>query len=653
MTYRPDIDGLRAIAVLAVVIFHLGIPGFGGGYVGVDVFFVISGFLISSIIKGKLEQREFRLRGFYGRRIRRLVPPLIVTVAATLLGAGLLLTPYDMIGFARSAVAALFSLSNFVFFMEAGYWDTASELKPLLHTWSLGVEEQFYLFWPALMMLIVAARSWLSFTAAMLAITAGGFGLCVWYTGLDQAAAFYLLPFRVFQFSMGALVIPLIDVIAAQPGGKKQSIASALLAAGLMLIALSVALLADGSRFPGWWVLLPTSGAALCLLAGGLREQNQGGLFCVLDNRVSLWLGRVSYSLYLVHWPIVSLYRYENGLHLGVLEQVALAIVTLLATCVLHYGVERRFYQRAGYERGEGAGISNIVAVTGIGASAIAVATVSATAWLGDGWMWRMPDLAHGADDIKAGMNRRYTLYRNGCTLDAIQRGAACGSAETPLVLVIGNSHEPDGFNIMHAVLEGVDSVELVAFGNTNEKYCGSITVSDANIRSSNPVCQKRLDLLFSDAIVERLNAVVYSSNRPFAHNKQPALEILQALKAAKPTLKTITLGGYINTRRDCSHYIALSGSTAPCAEARNVSYFAAEPSTEPLYAGFMSVTDYYVDKVDLLCEDRVLESCATETEGGVPVFYDVHHLSLEFAQMLGKQLLNRDPQILELLVQE
>ena len=165
------IDGLRAIAVLAVVIFHLGVPGFDGGYIGVDVFFVISGFLITSIIKGKLEAGDFSLKDFYSRRIRRLVPPLLVTVAVTVVGAGLLLTPYDMIRFARSAVAAIFSLSNIVFFLEACYWDTASELKPLLHTWSLGVEEQFYLFWPALLVLIMAARERVSFTAAMIAIT--------------------------------------------------------------------------------------------------------------------------------------------------------------------------------------------------------------------------------------------------------------------------------------------------------------------------------------------------------------------------------------------------------------------------------------------------------------------------------------------------
>ncbi|TCO74894.1 acyltransferase family protein [Chromatocurvus halotolerans] len=149
MNYRPDIDGLRAIAVLAVVIFHLGVPGFQGGYVGVDVFFVISGYLITSIILAQHAEGRFYFTQFYARRVRRLFPPLIATVLATTLGCAVILEPYDMIAYGRSAVATLFSVSNILFFSEAGYWDSASELKPLLHTWSLGVEEQFYLLWPA------------------------------------------------------------------------------------------------------------------------------------------------------------------------------------------------------------------------------------------------------------------------------------------------------------------------------------------------------------------------------------------------------------------------------------------------------------------------------------------------------------------------
>ena len=186
--------------MLSVVIFHLDVAGFAGGYVGVDVFFVISGYLITSIIKTKVGNETFRLRDFYFRRIRRLLPPLIATVVATLIGAAFIIKPYDMVSVGRSAFAALFSLSNFVFYTESGYWDSASELKPLLHTWSLGVEEQFYLFWPALMLLLLRPALRNFFTLSLVLISVLGITLSAWYTSEDQSAAF--LPSAVPCFSV-------------------------------------------------------------------------------------------------------------------------------------------------------------------------------------------------------------------------------------------------------------------------------------------------------------------------------------------------------------------------------------------------------------------------------------------------------------------
>lgn len=154
LVYLADIDGLRAVAVLGVVLFHLQIPGFAGGYVGVDIFFVISGFLISGLIRDRAAAGNFRFSSFYASRVLRLLPAVLATVAATTIAAILLLQPGMMSAFARSASAAVFSAANFVFYFESGYWDATAELKPLLHLWSLGVEEQFYLFWPGLLLLL-------------------------------------------------------------------------------------------------------------------------------------------------------------------------------------------------------------------------------------------------------------------------------------------------------------------------------------------------------------------------------------------------------------------------------------------------------------------------------------------------------------------
>ena len=212
--YRPDIDGLRAIAVLAVIAFHLGFASLAGGFLGVDIFFVISGYLITSIIAPKMAAGTFSFRGFYLKRIRRLVPPALVTIFATFIASAFILDPNDLIVMAKSAIAAVFSLSNFVFFSEAGYWDAQSELKPLLHTWSLGVEEQFYIFWPLLVFLFWRLvkrkqgedKARLRHLFWLFAIfTVLGVIVSEWMLRLNSSAAFYLLPARMFQFSIGAM----------------------------------------------------------------------------------------------------------------------------------------------------------------------------------------------------------------------------------------------------------------------------------------------------------------------------------------------------------------------------------------------------------------------------------------------------------------
>jgi len=204
MQYRPEIDGLRAVAVLPVVLFHAGLSCFGGGFVGVDVFFVISGYLITSILIEELEEGRFSVIRFYERRIRRILPALSLVVLACIIAAWFLLMPQDMLSFAKSVIGVSTFSSNILFWKESGYFDTVAELKPLLHTWSLAVEEQYYIFFPLFLMLIWRLpRGW------VLGIIA--FGLCCslalahWGSYHSETAAFYLLPTRGWELMIGAL----------------------------------------------------------------------------------------------------------------------------------------------------------------------------------------------------------------------------------------------------------------------------------------------------------------------------------------------------------------------------------------------------------------------------------------------------------------
>ena len=226
MVHRPDIDGLRALAVIPVVLFHMDLAAFGGGFVGVDVFFVISGFLITSIIVGDLERGRFSLRRFYERRIRRIFPALFTVLAVTTVLAALILLPRDLEDYSKTLVATSVFASNIHFFRQAGYFDAESHTKPLLHTWSLAVEEQFYIFFPLL--LIVLHRFWPRRLKGVLAVLAlASFVASVITVRADQSAAFYLAHTRAWELLLGSLL-----ALGAFPAIRRAGVAESAALAG-------------------------------------------------------------------------------------------------------------------------------------------------------------------------------------------------------------------------------------------------------------------------------------------------------------------------------------------------------------------------------------------------------------------------------------
>lgn len=644
MNYRADIDGLRAIAVLSVVLFHLEVPGFQTGYVGVDIFFVISGYLITSIIKTKYEDNTFSLSDFYIRRIRRLIPPLIATVAITFLGAAYIMTPSDMVAFSRSASAALFSLSNIVFYSEAGYWDTASELKPLLHTWSLSVEEQFYLFWPALIIGLLSIRRTISFGASLALISIFGAILCIWYTGIDQSAAFYLLPFRVFQFAVGALLIPLTSTLQQSTKISRYIRPSLAFWSGTLLVLISVIGLDRDTVFPGWAVLLPTLGSALMLLGGAMSGQLHTR--ALVQNGVSTWLGRVSYSMYLVHWPIIVLFRYQFGIELTVTDQLILAVSTLVATCALHYGIERRFYQR------NRSGADTLTTVSGnrlafrsVLVAGLLALIASSAWWTGGGWAWRFPTLSLSAEQIAQGYKDRSKKYDLACSLENLEANQACDLDAKFQVLVLGNSHEPDAYNFFSAGYGDDKDINLVAFGYPNP--CLPLKQKTGPFPTEDEQCNARINALFDPALLANLDVVLYAANRPYSKTKYSFLTVLQQLKRLNPEIKIVTYGGYINTKRPCAYYINKTNTTQSCVLSENVSYFSDDEGSKVLLGEFKEIESYYIDRVDLLCESRLLNTCRTRTDDGIPALYDKTHISFEFAEMSGRMYAKKHPNLI------
>ena len=311
--YRGDIDGLRAVAVLLVVAFHAFPRKVPGGFTGVDIFFVISGFLITSLILRSKENGDFSFMDFYARRIKRIFPALIAVLVACLAVGWIVMFPGEFRDLGKHSAAGAGFVANFSFLQEAGYFDITADQKPLLHLWSLGIEEQFYIVWPALIVLVWRWRNGPLAMAVLICL--GSFVWNVMLTRTNQSQAFFL-PFTRFWELMIGCIVAFATVQRSfselwPPGlvelyeRHRQKIHEAAGWLGLALIVLAAALLKPERAFPGWWALLPTLGAASIILAGPQATFNRW----VLSHQTMIYIGLISYPLYLWHWPILSYVR--------------------------------------------------------------------------------------------------------------------------------------------------------------------------------------------------------------------------------------------------------------------------------------------------------------------------------------------------------
>ncbi len=316
---RRDIDGLRALAVIPVVLFHFGFSTFSGGFVGVDVFFVISGFLITSILFREISAQRFSFVDFWARRARRIIPALSVVLLVTLALGWLLLTAKDFSELGRTVRYQALFISNILFMREDGYFQPASDLKPLLHTWSLAVEEQYYIFFPLLMVLLMRhVRHWRWMLFAVLLIS---FGLNIAYIDRKPDFTFFSLPTRAWELLCGAM----LAVLPARKHAVRPWLAQSVGAAGLAAVLLAVFTFDLVTVFPGWAALLPVLGATALIWSGGQGSTWAGQL---LSARVFVWIGLLSYSFYLWHWPV---YVYANAISIDGIQPWEAAGWILLA----------------------------------------------------------------------------------------------------------------------------------------------------------------------------------------------------------------------------------------------------------------------------------------------------------------------------------
>ena len=518
--YRPDVDGLRAIAILLVLNFHAFPDVAPGGFVGVDVFFVISGFLITGIITRELERGRFSLIAFYNRRIRRIFPALIVVLAATLALGWFWMLPSAFAQLGSDSFASAAFLANIALLLQSGYFDVESAKKPLLHLWSLGIEEQFYLFWPLLLMLAARLRISILVMAAVLGIAS--FLLNVAWIGSDPVATFYLPFTRAFELLAGAVLA--CGWVKVNQSGAASNWRSWI---GMALIAASVVLLDSHRTFPGWWAVLPVAGSALLLSAPAAWFNR-----VVLASRPMVWIGLISYPLYLWHWPLLVFGEAIKFQPLTLLERELILIASTLLAWATYRFVETPF--RFGRPNGR--------KMFALGAGMAMIALAGFAVMWGRGFEFRLPP------EIRAMATVRTESFKwrfHECLLDLGRETTfadVCVERDRrPLVLVWGDS-------TAGALLPGLRKAqETHNFGIAQLTSSSCIPALDADIAGV-PNCRAMNDKVF--ALIRQIKPDVVVLHGTWEKHLDNVARTVAALKR-ETNARVVVLGGVPWWRRD------------------------------------------------------------------------------------------------------
>ncbi|MCW2284483.1 peptidoglycan/LPS O-acetylase OafA/YrhL [Rhodoblastus acidophilus] len=612
MRYRPDIDGLRSIAVVPVVLYHAHFYFMRGGYVGVDVFFVISGYLITGMIAADIEAGRFSIAGFYKRRVLRIFPALFAMLLATAVGACFVLTPPEMKDFAWSLAAAATSVSNIFFAGQSGYFDAPALSKPLLHTWSLGVEEQFYLVFP--LFLVTAQRlAPHRMKAALALLSTLSLAAGAWVSLSHPIQAFYWMPFRFWELSLGALGA--LGAFGKIEGAAPRNFLSA---AGLVAILVAASRFDDNTP----WLFattLPVFGALAVMVAGASGATFVGRL---LSLRPIVFVGLISYSFYLWHWPLIVFQHETGALLLNAPHKLGRYIVVALSfgVAVLSW----RFIETP-FRRGLALKPPRPV----LQGAAAAMAASVAAAWgllASDGLARRYPpEAAAVAAFLNDSGNDR--IRRHGCFAESWRQfePEACLAAKPGAILVLGDSHAARLWMGLSDVYP--DRTLLLAAG----PGCKPL-VNDAAFAS--PVCRSLMGFVFDDYLPGRPVVRVILQARWSAAEISRLPATLARLKDLG--IATTVVGPVVEYDVALPRLIAESirlDDPKRIEDGRTAASFARDRA---MAAKMAELGVDYVSLVDLICADG---ACALYADGVTPLLFDRDHLTEAGARFLARKM--------------
>jgi peptidoglycan/LPS O-acetylase OafA/YrhL len=617
LAYRPEIDGLRAISVVAVVLFHAEFAAFAGGFIGVDVFFVISGFLITRILIEENSRGDFSIWRFYERRARRILPALYVVMAASFVAALYILLPSGLVEFSRSAIATLLFLSNVYFWRYSDYFAPSAAEEPLIHTWSLGVEEQYYLFFPLLVLLLWRLgprRVALVIGAATLASLACAEVL--WR--LQPEANFFLLPSRAWQLGLGSL-----GAFAwARTGGMpvRRSVGEAAAGAGLLLVLGSVFVLDESVPTPSLAGAPPVVGALLLLLFA------KQGTFAarLLSLRPMVGIGLVSYSAYLWHQPLFAFTRIARQDPIGLPMTLLLCVLTFLLAWATLILVERPFRNRALLTRGQvfaGAAAGTLVLMLGAGT----VLQTRGLSGLYPGYLREAVTLTH----------REQGFYVRGAYNKA-KRQTAFVDDGRPRLLLIGDSFSQDFYNMIRET-KSFDGYQIVVryVQARCQIYLGAEDVSRFLDPGDRELCAKEPELAQSVPLAREADVIVFAASwRDWSAERLP--ETLRNF-GLRPDQTVVVIG-----RKDFPEINRLSIAGASRRELPLIRHEPPEHGIETMRdMRRVLPDDVLVDPYALLCPD---EKCPAFTPEGKLISVDGAHLTEAGATWVGRRLFSAPP---------
>ena len=627
--YRPDIDGLRAIAVCLVIADHFGLSHSNGGYIGVDVFFVISGYLISSILIRELNEDRFSIAAFYERRIRRILPALMAVLLVTSVVAWRMLLPVDLMDYAKSLMSAMLSVSNYYFYRKSGYFDPSASMRPLLHTWSLAVEEQFYIFLPPFLLLIHRyARRWLF--AIVVTVGAISFFASAILAFRAPVFDFFLAPTRAWELLLGT-VLALQRVKIPEP----KIIRNGIGAVGILLIFTGAALLGPTSPFPGATALFPCVGAALVILSG-----TRGGDTFVaraLALRPVAFIGTISYSLYLWHWPLLCLRNYDFKESFPLTEH-QIQLMLIVETFVLGFLSWR--YIETPFRRGFRMPRRRLFQLTS--SLAACVVLLAAATLYKQGFPNRFsPEIQRLATYQQVGGVE--SDYREGhCFLSPTQPGplddAMCMDRSTsiPNYVLAGSSHAADLWIGLSSVIPEINWQQISGSGCVlTREVPPTETYIPGHPTAEFPFCRSLRKLLYEKYLTEhKFDAIVLSTN--WTSEDIPYLrQTLNYLNSNH--IKVIVIGPNMEYDQPLPQLLIKqlkNGDHDLASSHLEEERFALNDSFAKLMRGYPN--DTYISLTDLLCPRHV---CTEFVKNDVPLQSDRVHLTHEGSIFVAERL--------------